>query len=275
MKNARTLIGLCMAATVAGCGGGAPPDANPPAEQGAAPTAPAVTPAAPGAAVAARAEAVQSAAAPSQGPASRFPHTAHAEVPCRNCHGSTIPGHATHAAIGCRECHAPPTVDAASTMTHEECMSCHHGRQQTLECSTCHAPVAPRTVERTFQLSVWKTPRTVSLPFDHARHESVQCSACHAEPPLLLPDRACGSCHKNHHRPDADCASCHNAPPPGVHPLSVHEGCSASGCHAETAVADLPESRSACLVCHRDRIDHQPGRDCRSCHWPVSGGSVR
>ncbi len=271
MKNARTLLGLCLAAAVAGCGGGAPPDANPPAEQSAAAAA---TTADTGATVTARAEAVRSAPALSQGPASRFPHTAHSTVACRNCHGS-IPGHATHAAVGCRECHAPLTRDATSTMTREECQSCHHGPQQTFGCSTCHAPVPPRTVERTLELTVWRTPRTISLPFDHARHGSVQCAACHVEPPLLKPDRACGSCHQNHHRPDADCSSCHAAPPAGVHDLSVHESCSGSGCHAQAAVADLPESRAACLVCHRDRTEHQPGKDCRSCHWPESGGSVR
>jgi len=268
MKNARTVLGLFLAAALAACGGGAPPDASAPAEPAAAPT----TATADTSATAAASTGAVQPAVLSQN-ASRFPHTAHSAVACRNCH-ATIPGHGTHAAIACRECHAPPARDIASTMSHEQCMSCHHGSQQTFQCSACHAPVPPRTVERSIQLTVWKAPRTVSLPFDHARHGSVQCSACHADPPLLTPDRACGSCHQNHHRPDADCASCHTAPPPGVHPLSVHEGCSGTGCHAESAVAGLPESRSACLVCHRDRIDHQPGKDCRSCHWPERGGSA-
>jgi len=271
MRIARILLGLWLAMAFAACGGGATPDESPPAEEAA---APATTPAETGAPATTRPEVVRPAAAAIQSSASsRFPHTAHTGVACQSCHTS-IPGHATHAGVACRACHVPPTRDIASTMARETCQSCHHGSQQTRTCSTCHAPVPAKTVERSLQLSVWSAPRSVSLPFDHARHVSVQCATCHVEPPLLSPDRACGSCHQNHHRPDAACASCHAAPPAGVHDLRVHEGCSGAGCHAETAVADLPESRATCLVCHRDRTDHQPGKDCRSCHWPESGARV-
>lgn len=272
MKNARILISLCLAATAMACRGAPPPDAATTSEE---PAAPAVAPAQGGAAPAVASVPRPAVLTPSLGTVSaRFPHKAHAAVECRECH-ATIPGHTTHAAVACRGCHLPPTVDATTTMSREGCQSCHHGPHQERACATCHAPVPARTVERSLQLTVWKAPRTVSLPFDHARHESVQCASCHQERPLLTPDRACGSCHQNHHRPDADCAACHAAPPAGVHGLSVHEGCSAAGCHAEAAVADLPESRSACLVCHRDRTDHQPGKDCRLCHWPETGGAAR
>jgi Class III cytochrome C family len=275
VRHARFVVWLCVAAAAAGCRGASrsgsdadsaaePPEAPPPAppRAGGAP-APAADVARPVASAPGRVTA-----------ATRFPHLAHAGVECRTCH-ATIPGHATHAAVACRECHTPPTVDATSTMPRDECRSCHHGAQQARECATCHAPVPPGKVERSLTLTVWKAPRTVSLPFDHARHGSLQCAACHQEPPALTPNRPCGSCHQNHHRPDADCASCHAVPPAGVHSLSVHEGCSGTGCHAATAVANLPQSRSACLVCHRDRTDHQPGKDCRSCHWPETGGGVQ
>jgi len=270
MKNARTVLGLFL--SVAACGGGEPPHNSPPTEQGAAPTA---TAADTGGAVAAPAEMVQPAAALSQGAIStRFSHSAYPAIECRKCHG-TIPGHSMHAALPCRECHvAQPSGEVAIKLTREECLSCHHGPQQTVRCSTCHAPVPPRTVERSLQLTVWEAPRAVFLPFDHARHRSVQCTVCHEEPPLLTPNRACGSCHQSHHRSEADCASCHAAPPAGAHDLRVHEGCSGTGCHAEGVVAGLPESRSACLVCHRDRIDHQPGKDCKTCHWPEGGGNA-
>jgi hypothetical protein len=195
-----------------------------------------------------------------------FPHTPHRDVACTTCHGA-IRGHATHTTIACRECHASaPAGSTPRAMTKAECLGCHHGAQQRVSCTTCHAPVAPRSVTRTFQLSVWDAPRATTLPFDHARHVSVTCASCHQTPPFLPPDRACGSCHERHHRPDAVCASCHAAPPAGVHDVRVHASCSGSGCHAASVVADLPRSRQECSVCHRDRADHYPDRDCAPCH---------
>ena len=266
VKSARIPVWLCLAAALGACRGGAPAEAGPPVEAVTAPAAAAVDTTGP---PEAEPPAVRPAAAAlGQGPLStRFPHAPHRNVACRTCHGS-IQGHATHTTVPCRACHAAAPVAAATAreLTREECLGCHHGAQQTVGCPTCHAPVPPRTVQRPIQLSVWRVPRATSLPFDHDRHAGLRCAACHQEPPLLRPERACGSCHAFHHRAEATCTSCHAAPPPGAHDLHVHDGCSGAGCHAESAVSDLPRARATCLVCHRDRVDHQPGRECAPCH---------
>lgn len=276
MKHTRLLLGLCLAAVTTACRGdargptpGAADTTAAPTDAAARSTPTAAAPTTVGADTSAARPTATALAPPRT--SGGFPHTPHREVACRTCHGS-IQGHATHTAVPCRECHAAlPTSGVTRVLTREECLGCHHARAQAVPCVTCHTPVPPGTVQRTLEMGVWAGPRTISLPFDHARHGSLQCAACHTDPPLLKPERACGSCHLPHHRPDADCASCHAAPPASAHDDRVHGGCSAAtGCHADSVAKDLPMNRPTCLVCHRDRVDHQPGRECAPCHRLVS-----
>ena len=38
------------------------------------------------------------------------------------------------------------------------------------------------------------------------------------------------------------------------------------GCHTDPTLPERPETRPACLSCHRDQVEHEPGRDCAPCH---------
>jgi hypothetical protein len=197
-----------------------------------------------------------------------FPHGPHlrADVNCRTCHKS-IPGHETHAAIACQSCHTAPADAAGPPPDTMVCRSCHHGAKQRFACTVCHNRLpGPLTVQRQLKLSVWSQVRTRSLPFPHTPHAALGCRTCHVDPPLLTPTRTCGSCHARHHHPGAECSLCHQTPPPTAHDLRAHVSCSGSGCHAESLVKSLPRTRSTCLFCHQDRVDHQPGKECASCH---------
>ncbi len=197
-----------------------------------------------------------------------FPHQPHvkAKVACRTCHRS-VPGHETHSALACRSCHRAPTESSGRPFTRVECLSCHHSAEQRASCTTCHdPPPGPLSVERRIHTSVWPEARVRSLTFPHARHSGLECRTCHQGPPLLPVTRTCGSCHVTHHGPNADCSTCHEEPPRSVHGLSVHVSCSGSGCHAEDKVAFITSTRAACLLCHRDRVQHESGQDCAACH---------
>jgi len=270
MRARPIFTALCLAFGLWSCSRESPPE-----EAGAAPAeTTASTPAeaeSPDTTRADTAQAVGPAASLSVAYAGWFPHRPHreAKVACRTCHTS-VPGHATHAAMECRQCHLPPSPESEPSLTRTECMSCHHGATQTLSCTTCHDPLpGPLSVERDIKLSVWPTARTRSFTFPHEPHDTLGCETCHNEPPLLTPTRTCGSCHDRHHQRNADCSTCHQEPPPSVHDDRVHLSCSGSGCHAKERVAFVPsvtQTRAACLVCHRDRVDHEPKQVCATCH---------
>lgn len=194
-----------------------------------------------------------------------FPHARHRALPCTRCHTS-VPGHATHANVACTSCHA--RVPAAGPVpTSAQCGACHHAATRGRPCATCHDPTkrGALPLKVTWKLSVWSAPRERDLSFDHRWHTSLQCGACHRKRPSLLPDRACGSCHV-HHEGRADCRSCHKSPPAGVHTVAAHNGCAGSGCHQSPPVRVATLSRAECLLCHPDRVNHQPGQACARCH---------
>jgi hypothetical protein len=198
---------------------------------------------------------------------SRFPHTAHVEIACRLCH-SEIPGHRSHAAVECAECHEVPAPGARSRIAAAECDACHHGRDQARACTDCHAaaPADIRSVTATVRTSVRAGAEQRSLPFAHARHGRARCADCHAGTPGSARPRECSECHDAHHTAESQCAACHPPPRAGEHDRSAHRGCDGAGCHADAAVARAAASRQACLVCHRDQQDHEPGGDCARCH---------
>ncbi|HSM07207.1 MAG TPA: cytochrome c3 family protein [Longimicrobiales bacterium] len=195
-----------------------------------------------------------------------FAHEPHAGVRCATCH-TGVQGHSLHAAVGCAECHpSPEGVEAVGTPSEEGCLTCHHLRQSARSCVDCHGDLPGRVfqVDQRLDLSVTIEPITRTLAFDHGWHRDRACATCHTPTPRAIVSIGCGDCHDAHHRAESDCAGCHE-PSPLDHDETVHRGCTGTGCHGPVAAA-LPTSRSFCLTCHRDQVDHEPGGDCSTCH---------
>lgn len=195
-----------------------------------------------------------------------FRHERHRTLACSRCHTS-VAGHAAHSNIACSDCHAPVPA-AGPAPTPADCATCHHANSQQRACVSCHAvPSAPaaKTLQVTWKLSVWPAPRTRDVRFDHAWHTSLQCTDCHVNQPQMVPTRECGACHE-HHDGKPDCRSCHPSPPVGAHTVAAHNGCAGSGCHQNPPVTTATVSRNECLLCHADRVEHEPGKDCARCH---------
>jgi hypothetical protein len=206
---------------------------------------------------------------------------------CKSCHGGLVVGdtltavadiagvttfsHPRHASVECTQCHSVKTRHAETLVkTKADCMSCHHGGKAGVSCAACHGGKTPpdRSVEVPVAMSVWKAPQERRLPFSHERHRSLDCAACHGGGEGA-PATRCASCHDKHHNPDANCIGCHQPPPKSAHPMSLHKtGCAASGCHRAGAVPALDSGRSVCMVCHRDKADHNPDEKCADCHMP-------
>jgi len=203
-----------------------------------------------------------------------FDHRPHADVGCNNCHHD-IPGHAAHvsASVPCLECHRGSGTGAGGrTFARAECQACHHRADPPRDCARCHVAAeraAPLPVVVSFTAAGRTSERT--LRFEHVRHDTLDCTQCHT-PPAVLPVRTCTTCHDNHHRAGADCTLCHQQPAPSAHDLSTHRGCAGAGCHTDARVLSLPLTRPVCLACHRDRVDHEPGRQCAECHLITDGG---
>jgi len=196
-----------------------------------------------------------------------FPHLAHAEVACSVCHAD-IRGHATHVSMACTECHTAPGAAAGGRPASAECNACHHTTDRVEECAHCHAsPPAPvRAVPARFTIADRSPGQERPLLFDHVRHTALECRTCHTGGSSLVVERTCASCHTDHHRTDSDCGACHVSFPLSIHQASVHRGCTGAGCHSASNAIPTPLSRNACLVCHRDQVDHEPGGECRVCH---------
>ena len=201
-----------------------------------------------------------------------FRHEKHRELKCQRCHVS-VPGHTMHANVACTSCHAPVPV-TGPVPTPEQCAACHHAQGQTYACASCHDSTSRGALDLTvtWKLSVWPAPRQRAVHFYHAWHTSQACTTCHVNRPAMVPTRDCGTCHQ-HHDGKADCRICHRSPPPGVHTAAVHSGCAGSGCHQSPPVRVATLSRNECLLCHADRVNHEPGRACAECHMLQAGGA--
>lgn len=202
-----------------------------------------------------------------------FPHGAHSGVACAACHGA-MPGHVTHVATACTECHVAPEGAAALTPSPAECAACHHATDRPEPCAHCHAapPAPPRAVATAFTVAGRPRGAERTITFDHVRHGAIACRTCHGAGATLGVERACVSCHADHHRPAADCAACHARFPLSAHDAAAHLGCDGAGCHREPAVFASPAARNVCLVCHRDQVDHEPGGECHECHLVGGAG---
>lgn len=260
------VLALCLVLIPgAGCGPGSEPgtDAPPPdlpPERAESPPTPAPD----------RTDVVALAAPPATAPPGAFPHVEHRSLACRTCHAS-VPGHGTHGDVECTTCHPRPTgQEVRPTRSWEGCMACHHSPERRAEgCPSCHGS----SEDGSFVLPVREPPAagesardpTGGLPFSHDPHRAVPCASCHEGGTSLAVERSCDSCHERHHRPDASCMTCHDDVR-DAHDAQAHLGCGGDGCHTSPTVLALPESRSVCLTCHQDRAQHEPGRECATCH---------
>lgn len=178
--------------------------------------------------------------------------------------------HQRHERISCGACHgAGERHRTLLIRTERDCLACHHEAVRAASCDRCHGSAnlpEPGTVQRALTLSVWEEARPRALRFGHAIHSGVQCLDCHRTPVTLAMDRACGSCHTEHHSAAASCIDCHEAPESGVHGASVHLSCAGSGCHAAPAAPSPTLSRELCLACHEAQRTHKPEGRCASCH---------
>lgn len=261
---------LALAVAVAACG-----RSSRPAAKAAADTAAAVdstAPASPGLAIKAAPAPVRPVAVSL--PPNAFRHEKHRSLKCQRCHAA-VPGHTVHTDVACTSCHAPAPV-TGPVPTAAECAGCHHADTQHRTCRSCHdaATIGLLTLHLEWKLTVWSAPRPRDVTFDHRWHKDLQCSACHTSQPTLVPTRACGSCHE-HHEGKADCRTCHRSPPAGAHTTAVHTGCTGSGCHQNPPVKAAALSRDECLLCHADRVNHEPGRVCATCHMLQPARSAR
>lgn len=185
--------------------------------------------------------------------------------------GAVVFRHANHRDVECAACHVSDERHGAVTIQSiTDCRSCHHEAPVAADCQSCHTQAALEgrglTVTRTLEFSVGDPDRR-TVGFDHAAHAGTDCATCHAEG-LTRPFQAasCDGCHTEHHEPTATCTTCHTAPAPDAHSVDAHVGCVGSGCHSDPPFEGAPRQRNGCLVCHQDLGDHQPGRECVSCH---------
>lgn len=182
----------------------------------------------------------------------RFSHGQHRNVTCVACHVSNGAG------LG------------PARVTEQQCQTCHHSGPTGAACTRCHQAselARPFSQVQQFRLSVSAEPVPRTLQLSHQQHGSLDCRACHSKPPRLdAKALSCGSCHEQHHTPDADCRACHQTKPGGAHGNSAHLSCGGSACHLSTPVPATTRTRQMCLTCHADRVDHFPAANCIECH---------
>jgi len=195
-------------------------------------------------------------------PADSFPHPRHTTVPCLTCHLDRSGAMLTfERPRGCRECHHRDPDRA-------ECVRCHSGARQPDSIGTRVVVAAAGRVGLERQVS-----------FPHRTHTDLPCVGCHTAPLTLLPADSvttCQGCHDEHHSVGRSCATCHRTSgvlAPHRAPARPHVACDA--CHATAAIAALTPTRSLCLACHDAKVDHNPQRECTSCHFQADPEQYR
>jgi len=186
-------------------------------------------------------------------PSDTFAHPLHKKLACLTCHLSTS---------GSKLTFEPP----------RGCQICHHQNPARTDCARCHEEGSlPEVVAVQVSIAAAGKPeRERTVAFRHERHADLHCIDCHGQPVSLAPvDSAvsCQGCHEKHHEANRDCATCHRTASITVahaRPARVHVACDA--CHATAAIAALKPTRSLCLACHGPAVDHNPKRECSSCH---------
>jgi hypothetical protein len=183
--------------------------------------------------------------------------------------------HRRHTAVACLTCHA---VQSSSRLTFEAprgCQICHHTAPNANRCETCHtaSEIAPPHAAVVTVAVRGQAPRPRGVGFRHERHASLACATCHGTGVSRAPAdsiRTCAACHDDHHQAARECSTCHtgnDAAMRSAHapPANAHAACTA--CHQSATVARLIPDRQLCLTCHATQRDHQPGRECSTCHF--------
>jgi hypothetical protein len=195
-------------------------------------------------------------------PADSFPHARHVKLQCLTCHLDKSGAMLTfERPRGCRECHHRDPERA-------DCVHCHVSATQpdSIRVSVVVAAAGRAGLER-------------QVSFPHRTHTTRPCVGCHTTPLTLLPADSvttCRGCHDDHHTVGRSCATCHRTVAilaPHRPPARPHIACDA--CHATSAIAALTPTRSLCLACHDAKVDHNPQRECTSCHFQADPEQYR
>ncbi len=198
------------------------------------------------------------------------PATAKAAAPLQAPPKDTpVFSHKIHKVLACGGCHDQQKSHGSLTVrTKADCATCHHAADRPIACQGCHTKAngLDKNFSKTVTMRVAdKAPATRTLVFNHQNHKELECKGCHSNGILLGVSRDCASCHDNHHAPERACATCHKTTK-AMHDRNAHDGCAGSSCHKNAAVLALPTSRTTCLACHVEQVNHKPKRECAECH---------
>jgi hypothetical protein len=195
--------------------------------------------------------------------------------------------HVVRADIACTRCHSPADYFIAggrrrdpshgrTTLSAAACSECHHGTSD-LECTVCHdrgdLARSSRPVALALRLRPAGAPTSRQVAFRHSDHASVECASCHTSRTAIRTVTACDDCHRAHHSEAGNCTTCHGATVISNHTAENHLACAT--CHDPATVRLLTGTRTFCLSCHVDRVDHRAGQECAPCHMRLSPAEVR
>lgn len=180
--------------------------------------------------------------------------------------------HTRHKKLTCLTCHVTSSGEKVTFETPRGCQICHHQSPLRSNCASCHTSEEFRFSDSvTVRIAAAGKPaRERTIGFRHATHADLSCTTCHGRAVTLAPaDSAatCRGCHTEHHEAGRDCAACHRTPAithAHAPPAQAHVACDA--CHATATVAPLVPTRSFCLACHEEAVDHYGPRECSECH---------
>ena len=197
----------------------------------------------------------------------------HAKVPeevCMSCHEGNDPrwiqvadtaGHKVHAeekGISCLKCHSTSLHEFAPP--EKVCLTCHTNNQVKMTgmaqryCTDCHnylqenSPLRP-TRKDCLDCHERLAKKDVHWPSDAPMQ--LQCSSCHKPHEDTSPKAACQTCHQGQEQK-------------GKHAVAAHQASGCTSCHEphKWRVTD----RETCTTCHQNRVEHNPGTTCSSCH---------
>lgn len=201
----------------------------------------------------------------------------------------------------CSACHLAFTPLAERP----KCMSCHesvkrdvrertgfHGRTEDVrraECRSCHIEHRGRGQSLVDLRRARFDHQKSDFPIA-GKHRGLECRSCHVPTaPFRAAPLACVACHAKDDAHDGrfgrNCASCHSDAGwkiirafdhrlTGFPLIGAHQRTPCAGCHIGGRYRDTPRQ---CVACHLKDDVHKGanGRDCASCHSPVTWKGAR